>query len=268
MELIRDGSSIQTNWYTKPMSSGRILNYKSDHVQSQKINTASELMRRALSLSSPPYKDQALVKVKRLLLQNGYDDRIIRKLSLRNNNRQRISQASNISGRESLTRFRSLAYFNGCSEQLAKIFKIYDPSIGIGFKSYNTMYSLFFSKLKQEVPKHLCSELIYKIDCGDCDLSYVGQTKSYLRVRMNGHKTDVRAGSVDKCATAQHSVDEQHSLKFDDVSILAYSNNLQKRLVLEMLHIERQGTMNRKTDTENIRRCYSAILEKLGDQTF
>lgn len=270
MELIRDGGSILTNWYTKPMSSGRILNYKSDHVHSQKINTASELIRRASSLSSPPYKNQALEKAKRLLLQNGYDDRIIRKLTLRFNsinNRTQFPAQSNSSASVTVSKFRSLAYFNGCSEQLAKTIKIYDPSIGIGFKSYNTLYSLFFSKLKQKVPKLLCSELIYKIDCGDCELSYVGHTKSYLKIRLGGHKSDVRAGNVDKCATAQHAIDEEHSLKFDDVSILGFSNNLQKRLVLEMLHIKRHGTMNRKTDTDHIRGSYTAIMEKIRDAT-
>lgn len=103
--------------------------------------------------------------------------------------------------------------------------------------------------MKQNVPYLLRLDLIlYKIDCGDCDLSHVEQTKSYLKIRIAGHKSDVRAGSVDKWATAQHSIDEQHNLKFDDVSLLGYSINLQKRLVLEILHIERHGSGTMNTD--------------------
>lgn len=85
----------------------------------------------------------------------------------------------------------------------------------------------------------------------------VGLTIAYLKIRMNGRQSDVRAGCVDKCATAQHAIDEQNNLKFDLVGIL----------VFEMLHIERHRAMNRKTDTDHFRGNYTAIMEKIGDAT-
>lgn len=84
-------------------------------------------------------------------------------------------------------------------------------------------------------------------------------------MRISGHRSDVNAGSVEKCATALHAVEEQHSLNFNDVSILGFSNNFHKRIVLEMLYIDSHGTMNRKTDTDNIGKCYASILEKIKD---
>lgn len=61
----------------------------------------------------------------------------------------------------------------GCSEQLnwidkasyyyyllAKLIFQYDPRIGLGFKNGNNLYSLVFSKLKQNVPMEImCSGL-------------------------------------------------------------------------------------------------------------
>lgn len=261
MELVRSGDTVRTKWYSKPMSSGRLLNYNSDHMHAQKINTAYELIRRALLLSSPDFKQESLEKAKKMLLQNGYEHRIIRGLVARNSSVRSTTEAD--STKVAVTKYRSLAYWNCCSEQIAKTIKMYHPSMGLGFKSYNTLYSMFFTKLKQKVPRLLCSELIYKINCADCDAAYVGHTKSYLKIRISGHKSDVNAGNVEKCATALHAVEEQHTLKFDEVEILGFSNNLHKRLVLEMLYINSQGTMNRKTDTDGISKCYASILDKV-----
>lgn len=93
--------------------------------------------------------------------------------------------AQNTGTRVVASKFRSQSYFIGCSEQIAKTIKMFDPLFEFGFKS---------------------------------------------------HTSYVNAGSIDKCATKLHSVEEQHTLRFD-LKILGFSKNLQNHLVLDMLHI-------------------------------
>lgn len=36
------------------------------------------------------------------------------------------------------------------------------------------------------------TELVYKIDCIDCDSTYISQTKRYLLTRIKEHNIDIR----------------------------------------------------------------------------
>lgn len=101
----------------------------------------------------------------------------------------------------------------GCSEQLYYYYFLAKLIFGLGFKNGNNIYSLVFSKLKPKVPMEImCSGLVYKIPCKDCDLCYIGHTASYLKVRLSKHKPDVRLKKVEVCATAYHAVENRQQL--------------------------------------------------------
>lgn len=51
MLIIKEDGILKTKWYSKPMASGRVLNYKSNHVNSMKVNVAFGFVKRVLELS-------------------------------------------------------------------------------------------------------------------------------------------------------------------------------------------------------------------------
>lgn len=42
----------------------------------------------------------------------------------------------------------------------------------------------FFTKLKPEIPLNV-SNVVYKINCTNCDAVYIGESSQYLRIRIN-----------------------------------------------------------------------------------
>lgn len=73
-----DGS-LQFDWYTKPTSSGRLVNYFSNHPLTQKLNVIDNLIRRVFSTSSAPFSTKNRKIVKDILLNNNYPEKLIEK---------------------------------------------------------------------------------------------------------------------------------------------------------------------------------------------
>lgn len=276
--IIKNSGALETKWYSKPLASGRLLNYKSNHVNSMKINVAYGFAKRVFDLTSICHRKEMETVVYDLLLSNNYPRFLIKRLVLRylenvsepdpdmavaqHPPSSHLTQQSSV---QLITHYRSMSYMKGLSEQLLKLIKIYIPNIGIGFSSKKNLKNLVYSKMKDPVPISQMSGVVYEIPCGDCSDVYVGHTGTSVKQRMSKHKSDIRLGKTEVCATAQHSVEMSHQLDFENVSILEHSEIVSKRLVLEMLYIQKYGTMNRKTDCDGLSRCYAAVRSKLEE---
>ncbi|KAI4476865.1 hypothetical protein M0804_013192 [Polistes exclamans] len=68
LKIIRkEDGSILTDWYVKPTSSGRCLNFKLNHLISQKIGVVNGLLFRTLALSSKEFYNNNKKKIKSVL---------------------------------------------------------------------------------------------------------------------------------------------------------------------------------------------------------
>ena len=67
-----------TDWYIKPTSSGRLINYHSNHPLQQKINIVYNLVDRAVLLSDKKFHRKNLKIVTTLLENNNYPRRFIK----------------------------------------------------------------------------------------------------------------------------------------------------------------------------------------------
>ena len=70
--LIRTSSKILTNWYQKPTSLGRVINYFSNHPIQQKKNIIFNLVDRALLLSDSNFHLDNIKLIKNMLRNNDY----------------------------------------------------------------------------------------------------------------------------------------------------------------------------------------------------
>ena len=65
-----------------------------------------------------------------------------------------------------------------------------------------------------------------------------------------------------KTALAENAITYEHSVYFKNTKILDFENNLKKRLILEMIHIQKENSIiNYKTDTENLSAIYYNIIK-------
>lgn len=129
-------------------------------------------------------------------------------------------------------------------------------------KKYIKNVGLLFTRLKDNIPKMLKANVIYKITCSTCHNVYIGQTSQWLKNRLAIHRSDLKKG-LDRCALVGHVKSNQdHKIDLDNVEILTTDQNYERRIFLEMVNINKfDNTMNKKTDTQNLNVIYTYLLD-------
>ncbi|XP_044761573.1 uncharacterized protein LOC123318845 [Coccinella septempunctata] len=126
--LIRnEDGTISTNWYTKPTSSGRMLNYRSQHPTSQKIATITNLMFRAIHLSDERFHRENELKITELLTKNNYPTTLVKRV-LNQYKRKVLTDNAGSRGDER-TRYYRFPYIQGLSENMSRALQQTNPSI-------------------------------------------------------------------------------------------------------------------------------------------
>lgn len=275
-----DTHTFYTNWYKKPIASGRLLNYRSLHPLNQKIGTAVGLIDRVIRLSDGRFFATNKEMIVRLLGDNDYPIKLISRLLHRyftiNDNVATtvgIETAHDVAplvdehGDEStLKRYFSLPYVPHVSEKIVRCIKSTMTNVEISMKSFKNV-GRYFTKLKDPTPTMMQSNVVYAIPCADCDdRCYIGTTTQLLKSRMNQHKNDVKNKKPDKSALAHHALAYEHTFKFEDVQIIARHDCYHKRMFLEELCIKSSNKcVNFKSkEAKNVDSIYTKLLEKFN----
>ncbi|XP_062703811.1 uncharacterized protein LOC134286243 [Aedes albopictus] len=87
--------------------------------------------------------------------------------------------------------FRSLTNIDGLSSRISKTLKKEYANIQVATKTTKTVGTLLPS-IKDKTAKEQQSNVIYKIQCGDCEACYIGMTTTKLKQRISGHRSNVR----------------------------------------------------------------------------
>jgi len=164
--------------------------------------------------------------------------------------------------------FKVIPYINPLSHNIKKIFKLYDCDINLAFKPIGKILNTCFSKTKDKVDNAFKKNLIYQINCSNCDKSYIGQTKQFLSKRVQQHKstaTSKTKAQNDKTMLSKHSVTNNHNFDFKNPKILHTVKNYKKRQLVESIYIAKNlnTVVNERKDAGNINLFYSNIIEKI-----
>ncbi|XP_071581446.1 uncharacterized protein [Temnothorax nylanderi] len=123
---------------------------------------------------------------------------------------------------------------------------------------------LIIKKGKDKLNKDRETDLVYRINCGNCDASYIGQTKRYLKTRINEHRNDIKKDEGSRSVVSKHRAFHQHDFKWLEVDILHKENNVRKREIAEMFFIKNQAnTVNLQKDTENLNPIYDKVISSI-----
>jgi len=105
--------------------------------------------------------------------------------------------------------------------------------------------------------------VVYRINCKDCEASYVGQTKRRLITRVREHKSDINKKSGTFSVVFSHRV-KNHEFDWESINILDSEPSWYKRIVSEMIHIKMQSHgINKQSDTEILSDSYAPIIQHL-----
>ena len=237
--LKRNNGEISVLVYRKPTHTDQYLHYSSHHQTSCKESVVSSLFNRAYSIitnKADLHKENA--RIKQVLKENGYQESIISKIFKRityNHSLpqlQQQTQAADIQ-EEEIKMSIYLPYVEGTSEKLRRILRSH--KIRSTFYTENTLRKLL-CKPKDQVATEDKNNIVYEIDCSNCEAVYFGESKRSLKSRSDEHKRSVRNCDCDKNEIAKHCWEADHNFNWDQKKVVDRESRLIPRKIKETIH--------------------------------
>ncbi|KYM97367.1 hypothetical protein ALC62_11972 [Cyphomyrmex costatus] len=97
--------------------------------------------------------------------------------------------------------------------------------------------NLFIKTHKDPVPRGKKRNVVYKINCNQCEVSYVGQTGRRLDTRIAEHKKHINSKSSTHSVITDHRLQFGHDFDWDNCEILDVERFYNKRLTAKMIYI-------------------------------
>lgn len=257
--VMRFGDCIRTDWYTKPTSSGRYVNYHSYHTTKVKINTVLNMRNRVVQVSHPSFHRKNLNKLFEIMLQNSFPPALLKKLIYSTpTQRNTENNVTEVQPSQTVV-YRSLPYVRNLTESLISVLSQIN-GLKIAVKNQKSIKSLFTRK-KDSTPILQQSGVVYSLRCQGCSSVYVGQTSRNLSSRITSHRSDIRR-NISSCALAKHVCDTGHTVDYQNPKVLDIEKNYRKRTFLEMVRIaQTNDSMNYRRDIQGLSNVYTFLLE-------
>jgi hypothetical protein len=249
------------------MASNRMSNFLSTHPYYQRFNVALSFARRVFSLCDKTFFQKNSTIVYNILRKNNYPLKVINRVISKSIHMTKLSNNNNNYTNNSKEKTDSMyighPYVPHLSPALQNVIRQDTPNIQVAFRPVSKIGQTIFTNTKDKQDKMSKSGIVYKIDCKNCDKSYVGETSKKLMTRLHRHELDVlnKEKSGPKTALVQHTLDTKHNFDFENPQILDNETKHGKRLILEAGHIVMNKTVNLKTDARNISKQYYTILD-------
>ena len=240
MILHNDDGSLSTKVYHKPTHTDQYLQFSSHHPTAHKRAVVSTLLKRAAShcsMNSLVREERSYVK--ETLQQNGYPERFLSPQCSpsRKDREEKDDPRSRV----------TIPYIQGVSESVTRILS--DINVQVHMKPFRTLRRIL-SHPKDGIPDDDKSSIVYKINCHDCDTSYVGETRRALKTRVSEHRRAMEKRDFSASALAQHAWEHDHHIDWTSMCVLGVESHYQSRISREAIYIRRQpSSLNRDRDT-------------------
>lgn len=279
--LLRRGSSLVCDWYSKPMASGRFLSHASAHPPAMLYNIARGFAERVLQLSDTQFHPANCVKIRQTLQRNNYPQAVIRKIM----NRALHPPTRTPRNAEEQPTYVALPYIPILGEQIQKQLKKANNGVNVAFKPIETIKTRF-TKLKSKVDT-APRGVVYELKCKSegCGKVYIGESGRSCEERLKEHQRDLKderkhlenvqetllasrlpnrsnaqtrsqrvpleetrqlmadliSERTFKTACVAHQIKEDHEFDLKTPQTLAFEPRWQRRKALEALHIQQKG---------------------------
>jgi len=158
---------------------------------------------------------------------------------------------------ENISLYFIILYVSFIAKKFIKFFKNIS-FCKLAFSCYDKL-NKFIKVHKDILPTHSRSNVVYKINCLNCDASYVGQAKRTLNTRVVEHRNHIRRDIAQISAITDHRLQLNHEFDWNDVRVLDEEINYKKCLISEMIHIKKHG-LNSQNDTVLLDPIYNDLL--------
>lgn len=244
--ITKENANFLTSVYRKKTFTGLSSNFFSCTPFLYKINVIKTLVYRAYHLcSSYVIFNNEINFLKKFFVDNGYPLGLFYKyVNQYVSSRYETKTVYQLA--EKQKKFICLPYFGYISmkirSDLEDLLKRYYPHVDIRLVFKNSFSIGTFFRHKDKIPEALCSTIVYKYTCSECNSEYVGSTSRHFKMRVAEHmglsfRTNRPLSKPSKSSPREHHEHTGHSFSRSDFRILDRCRNVSSLRILESLHI-------------------------------
>ena len=147
--------------------------------------------------------------------------------------------------------FVILPYIGPTTDAIARVIR--KTGIQVHSRPYNTIRNRLVHP-KDKIKNDEKAGVVYHIKCGDCDVTYVGETERRLNKRIKEHHRD-------SSPVGHHLNYRKHSISEQNISVLHQESDWFKRGVAEAIHILQDNPpLNRDRGRHTLSNIYREII--------
>jgi len=217
--IMNNNGTLEFDIYRKPTFSGRFLNYLSQHPCSQKRGVLMSAIDRTFLLSDPRFHQSNFEFIIETFLSNGYPLKFIfdtiairiKNLIKKRTKKQNLNHETD----DDHMGWFVIPFISKMTDKFKKITN--NLKTKLAFFSLNKLGRMIKAQ-KDDILIGWNKNVVYKLDCKNCNVAYIGQTKRRLHTRVNEHKNDIKKTSNNSVVT-EHRIETNHEFDWDNPSI-------------------------------------------------
>ena len=258
-----DNNRISTDVYRKPTHTDHYLQWNSNHPVQQKIGIVRTLVHRAKSIiQDPVLLEKEINKIKEDLTHCGYPKWALKEGLSVSRRERTVNQNTNGTDKPKRSGYVVLPYMKGTTERLKRAYAKHNISL-FSKPGYTLRNALV--RPKDPLEKEEKCGVVYKIDCGVCQATYIGETERSLASRIPEHQKSVDINNS-KSALSQHQVKTGHVISIKpllECTEIIDSDNLNPhRKAKETIHRKLKEAELNRTDSFEIPDAYLPLLRQ------
>jgi hypothetical protein len=264
--VIKVEGILLTNWYRKPTFSGRYLYFYSSHPFKYKINTIKGLVDRAVLLSDDRFHDNNIKIITDILVNNCFpkpfiDSHICKRIKTLKFRKDCTHNTDMGYKKFDTSSVLPLPYIKNLSENLIIALKKCGLEI---IYTIPKRLNILIKKGKDRIDTNQKTDVVYMIECNDCDATYTGQTKRQLATRVNEHCRDIKKHPSNHSVISNHRSTYGHDFNWKEPKILHCEKHRKKREIAEMFFIKKfNNNINLQKDTDNLNPIYDTLIHRV-----
>lgn len=219
-------NNINTCWYKKPYSSGRILNFLSNHTKSTIKGVALNLMNNILTLSSPRYRVENIRSIFEILDMNNYPVYFITRLLSQTLIRDKPDRTRDVS-------HVPLTYSQILFDNIKGIMGDFFPGISLCGRPDNSNFQYNFSRIKDKEPTSSKQNCVVQLSCEKCKRLYIASTQ------YDHNVSDLIKG----ICNPRRSHDCSHILNKSKLKITSAKSHTKTRILLSYVHSKHSNSI-------------------------
>ena len=253
IDIKKEGGNFSTKVFTKATNIGRCLNARGECPATYKKSVVASYVNRALThCSTWAETHKELDRVRQLLTNNGYPDRLIEEVIRQKLDKYAAPAQKNIQERHTIVIYHQNTFHEKYKEECNAIQSIIkrgvfpltenaDIKLRIYCKPNLTRSLVMRNSTAPRLPKEATTNVVYRFTCPEscCDSSrsYIGRTSTTLRRRLQYHRNQ---GSIFQHYTEAHNMRPPLQKLIEGTSILHREANFRKLQIAEAVAITYQ----------------------------